>query len=226
MKKFLSLSIAALSLALFSGLATAAYPEGPDVPVSKNISTDPTVCFKDNVVKKVVPANLSSFGGYAVDVQYVNIVPNNNCHVFIDESAMNQLFTTGNVSTAFASLGNQTLYGSYTVMGVPRNKYNVSYNADSSHIIANSKAGDPSDIIRFEMLGNDPRNETRNFNIVLRMKTFTGKLDAYGKPVVTSFTFNVSETFRAGYRNHFLFSKDNQLIYVNVYPLKYPIPKR
>jgi hypothetical protein len=226
MKKSLSLSIAALSFALFSGLATAAYPAGPDVPAVSNKPVDPTVCFEDKVVKKVVPANLSSFGGYAVDVQYVNIVPNNNCHVMINDAAMTQLFSTGNVSTAFSSLGSQTLYGSYTVMGVPRNENNILYKTESNHIITNKKAGDPSDILRFEMLGNDPRLDTRDFNIVLRMKTFTGKLDPYNKPIVDSFTFNVSETFKVGYRNHFLFSKNNQLIYVNVYPLKYPIPKR
>jgi hypothetical protein len=226
MKKSLSLSIAALSLALFSGLATAAYPAGTDVPAVNNKPVDPTVCFEDKVVKKVVPANLSSFGGYAVDVQYVNIVPNNNCHVMLNDAAMTQLFSTGNVSTAFSSLGSQTLYGSYTVMGVPRNENNILYKTESNHIITNKKAGDPSDILRFEMLGNDPRLDTRDFNIVLRMKTFTGKLDTYNKPIVDSFTFNVSETFKVGYRNHFLFSKNNQLIYVNVYPLKYPIPKR
>lgn len=226
MKNSLNLSIAAFSLALFSSLATAAYPEGPDLPVPNNVSTDPTVCFKDNVVKKVIPVNLSSYGGYAVDVQYVNIVPNQNCHVAIDERAMSQLFTTGNVSSAFSSLGTQTLYGSYTVMGVPRNDSNILYKAESSHLITNRKSGDPADILRFEMLNNDPRKDTRNFNIVIRMKTFTGKMDDDNKPIVNSFTFNVSETFKIGKRNIFLFSKNNQLIYVNVYPLKYPIPRR
>lgn len=226
MKKSLSLSIAAFSLAFFSGIATAAYPEGPDLRVPANVSTDPTVCFKDNVVKKVLPANLSSYGGYAVDVQYVNIAPGANCHVAIDERAMNQLFTTGNVSSAFTSLGTQTVYGSYTVMGVPRNDSNILYKAESSHIILNKKAGDPSDILRFEMLNNDPRKDTRDFNVVIRMKTFTGKMDEDGKPITNSFTFNVSETFKVGNRNIFLFSKNNQLIYVNVYPLKYPIPRR
>lgn len=226
MKKSFSLSIAAFSLALFSSLATAAYPESPTAPTVNNKPVDPTICFEDKVVKKVMPSNVSSYGGYAIDVQYVNIVPNKNCHVMINEAAMKQLFSTGNVSTAFSMLGTQTLYGNYTVMGVPRNENNILYKADSNHIIINRKAGDPSDIIRFEMLGNDPRKDSRNFNIVLRMKTFTGKMDADGKPIVNSFTFNVSETFKVGYRNHFLFSKDNQLIYVNVYPLKYPIPKR
>lgn len=226
MKRSFNLSIAAFSLAMFSSLATAAYPESSNAHVVNNKPVNPTVCFKDTVVKKEMPVNLSSFGGYAVNIQYVNILPNQNCHVIINDAAMSQLFKTGNISTAFAPLGNQTLYGNYTVMGVPRNENNIIYKTESNHIIANRKAGDPSDIVRFEMVGNDPRRDTRNFNIVLRMKTFTGKFDSSGKPVVESFTFNVTEEFKVGYQNHFLFSKNNQLIYVNVYPLKYPIPKR
>lgn len=52
MKKSFSLSIAAFSLALFSSLATAAYPESPTAPTVNNKPVDPTICFEDKVVKK------------------------------------------------------------------------------------------------------------------------------------------------------------------------------
>lgn len=226
MKNSLHLAFATLSFALFSSTASAAYPENPATAALNSQPVNPNVCFEDKVVKHSAPSNVSSYGGYAVDIQYINIVPNEKCHVLINDAAMQQLFSMGNLRSAFASLGNQTLYGSYTVMGVPRNDNNILYKDDSKHLITNGKLGDPSHILRFEMLGNDPRKDTRNFNIVIRMKTFTGKLDQYNKPIQESFTFNIAETFKVGLRNHFLFSKNNQLIYVNVYPLKYPIPKR
>lgn len=228
MKKFLNLTALSLSLAFFSSLANAAYPESPDIPtpVDPNQSLDPSICFKDDVIKRTAPSNLSSYGGYAIDVQYIHILPNKDCHIVLNEAAMKQYFKTGNVSTAFESLGQQSVYGNYTVMGVPRNENNILYKADSNHIITNNKAGNPSDILRFEMLGNDLRTDTRNFNVVIRMKTFTGQVNSYGEPLLESFTFNVSDTFKIGVRNYFLFSRNNQLIAVNVYPLKYPLPKR
>lgn len=226
MKNNVKSSMAALYLLLISGFASAAYPENPTSAQLNTQPADPSTCFQTDVVKRGSPANLSSFGGFAVDVQYVNIEPNQKCHVLINDAAMKQLFSTGNVSSAFASLGNQTSYGSYTVMGIPKNDRNVVYKIDSNHIITNSKAGDPSDVVRFEMLGNNPNLDTRSFNIVLRMKTITGQVDSSGQPIRDSFTFNISENFKIGYRNYFLFSRGNQLIYVNVYPLKYPLPKR
>lgn len=226
MKKALTHGIATFSLLLLSSLANAAYPENPATSSQLVAPQDPATCFEDKVVKTAVPANLSSYGGFAVDVQYINIEPNQKCHVLINESALKQLFTTGNVSSAFTMLGNQTVYGSYTVMAIPRNDNSILFKQDSPRIQVNQKSGHPSDLVRFEMLGNDIRTDRRNFNIVLRMKTITGQVDSDGKPVVDSFTFNVSDTFIAGYRNYFLFSHGNQLIYVYVYPLKYPMPKR
>lgn len=178
-------------------------------------------CFKTNNLSRVVESNVSSFGGYGVDVQYIRFDRTKGCRLELDSSFFGSLSRSGDLRTLFKDLAPYNTYGSSTIMGVPPRERNILYKRDSNHITRNVRDGFPSEIVKFEMLGNDPRDKLKNFNIVIRMAT---SKDNSQKPesVVTS----VSGKFMEGKRNFFVFTEDDHVVFVNVYPIKYPIPKR
>jgi len=203
LKKF----ILCLSLC-FTTTQVMAYGENPEI----------MPCFSDAVISDNAPFN-GTYGGFAADIQYMKITNSAECSALLTHESLQQVFKDKDIRTAFQSLGAQELYGNYTVMGIPPKESNILYKLGSSHIISNLRTGKPSDIIRFEMLQNNTFTNKRAFNIVIRMKPDNSQ----GNP--ESSTFNVSGTFITGMRNYFLFTRNDQIIFVHIYPIKYPIPK-
>lgn len=177
-------------------------------------------CFEPTVVKKRNNSNFRSYGAFGIDVQYLKVTKNDKCFVKLSDGDMKQMFIDQDIRKTFQNLGPIEGYGSYTIAGIPPKEPNILYKLESNHIIVNYREGIPSDLVRFEMLRNDVRKPERDFNILLRMKT----PNAAGVPEYYNFT--VSDTFMAGEYNYFLFSQGEYIIFVNVYPVKYPIPKR
>jgi hypothetical protein len=178
-------------------------------------------CFKNSNFSKVLDSNVSSFGGYGFDVQYIRFDRTQGCRLELDSSFFGSMSRSGDLRTVFKDLAPYNTFGSSTIMGVPPRERNIYYKRDSNHIIRNVRDGFPSEIVKFEMLNNDAREKLKNFNIVIRMAT---SKDNSKKPesVVTS----ASGKFVEGKRNLFVFTEDDYVVFVNIYPIKYPIPKR
>lgn len=179
-------------------------------------------CFKPQLFNKSVNANLSSFGGYGFDVQYIKINKNISCRVDLTADIFSAISKTGDIRNTFEALGEYNVYGNYTVFGVPPRDRNILYKRDSNHIIKNKRSGYYSEIVKFEMQNNDAREKLKNFNIVIKMDNEDKKKSEKSN----SKQVFISGKFVEGKRNFFIKSEDDYIIFVNIYPIKYPIPKR
>ncbi len=179
-------------------------------------------CFNPQTIQKDSPANLSSFGAYEFDIQYLRINLNNNCLTQFNDDTLNSIIDSGDIRNSFSNLGEYNVYGNYTVRGIPTKKSNIIYKNNSSHIIKNKKSGNFSRLERFEMRENDPRKKERNFSLFIKMNLEDNKISEPSKSKI----FELNGKIKEGRRNYFIFTDENYIVFVKVYPIKYPVPKR